>query len=90
MQKVTHTFRVLHKSASSVSFLSVNVVLSFSMAVLRQPIKDATRRQENSDAKFTSNSKGEILPTNKGDLEYVNLFKVSRNRYEDPRKFFFF
>lgn len=53
--------------------------------VLRQPIKDASTRQENSDEKFTSgNSKGEILPTDKGDLEYVNLFKVTRNRYEDP------
>ena len=57
------------------------------MAVLRQPIKDESKRQENIDEDFSSgSSNGDILPTAKGDLEYVKLVKISRNQYEDPRK----
>ncbi|XP_033214669.1 A disintegrin and metalloproteinase with thrombospondin motifs 9 isoform X2 [Belonocnema kinseyi] len=52
-------------------------------------MKDESKRQENSDENFSSgSSKGEIVPTGKGDLEYVKLVKISRNQFEDPPDYY--
>lgn len=33
-----------------------------------------------------NDSTPDVLPTAKGDLEYIVPMKISQNQYEDPRK----
>lgn len=36
---------------------------------------------------FNSTSSINLLPSAKGNLEYVKPLKISQNQYEDPRKY---
>ena len=85
MEKIAHSIDILHKTHREISWFKCFLMIS--MTVLHQSILDESKRLESSEENFSStSSKGEILSTAKGDVEYVNLLKISRNQYEDPCK----
>lgn len=36
---------------------------------------------------FNGTSSIDVLPSSKGNLEYIKPLKISQNQYEDPRKY---